>query len=87
MPLDPKCRILIDALAPPGAPGLEDMSVAEARQLMVTRTEMAGAGEPVAHVEDRVVRMTRRSPLPCRRLSGRRWTRATCRTSPTTPPP
>lgn len=55
MPLDPKCRILLDAIAPPGSPGLEDMTVAEARQLMRHRAELAGPGEAVAHVEDRVV--------------------------------
>jgi len=52
MPLDPKCRILLDLLVPPGARGLHEMEVGEAREMMVRLSRLRSGGEPVARLED-----------------------------------
>ncbi|MBU6281526.1 alpha/beta hydrolase [bacterium] len=44
MPLDPKCRILLDVLSPPGARRLEESSVAEAREMMDRLAAMRAGG-------------------------------------------
>ena len=42
MPLDPQTRVLIDQLAASGQPGLDQMSVAEARALLQSLAPLAG---------------------------------------------
>ncbi|MFM7141260.1 MAG: alpha/beta hydrolase, partial [Alphaproteobacteria bacterium] len=44
MPLDPKCRILLDVLSPPGARRLEESSVEEARAMMARLASMRAGG-------------------------------------------
>jgi acetyl esterase/lipase len=55
MPLDPKCRLLIELLAPPGAPTLDQASPLEAREMMQRMTGFRPGGEDVKHVENRTV--------------------------------
>jgi len=49
MPLDPKCKILLDVLSPPGARRLEESSVAEAREMMDRLAAMRAGGEVPAY--------------------------------------
>ncbi|HZR84252.1 MAG TPA: alpha/beta hydrolase [Candidatus Binatia bacterium] len=56
MPLDPQCKMLIEMLAPPGAPTMDQMSPVEARAMMRRMTDIrAGAGEEVRKVENRKI--------------------------------
>ena len=49
MPLDPKCRILLDVLSPPGARRLEESSVEEARAMMARLAAMRAGGAVPAY--------------------------------------
>jgi acetyl esterase len=55
MPLDPQAKMLIDMLAPPGAPTLDQMSPAEARAMMRQLTGMRPSIEPVRSAVDKTV--------------------------------
>lgn len=49
MPLDPKCRMLLDVLSPPGARRLEESSVEEARAMMARLASMRAGGAVPAY--------------------------------------
>jgi acetyl esterase len=55
MPLDPQVRALLDEAAALGLPPLSQLSVEENRENRRRRAALAGAPEPVARVEERVV--------------------------------
>lgn len=56
MPLDPQAKALLDEVTASGAPPLESLSPAEAREATHARRLLwAGTPEPVARVEDRAV--------------------------------
>src|SRR5215510_13849259 len=55
MPLDPQAKAFLDQMAASGAPPLNALPVAEARQALRTLFAPQGAPEPVKSVEDRVV--------------------------------
>ena len=55
MPLDPKCELLINMLAPPGAPKLHELSVQDARDNMAKMMGLRTNVESVARVEDRTL--------------------------------
>jgi len=67
MPLDPQAKAFLDQLAAAGAPPLNSLPVAEARQALRTLFS-AGAPEPIAKVEDRQV------PGPAGRIPVRIYT-------------
>jgi acetyl esterase len=52
MPLDPQAQAFLDQLAASGAPPLHELSVAEARQVIVTLFGTTDAPEPVGLVQD-----------------------------------
>src|SRR5260370_13509034 len=52
MPVDPQVRTLLEQLAASGTPGLEQLSVTEARELMASLAPLTGPLEEVAAVED-----------------------------------
>jgi acetyl esterase len=52
MPVDPQVRTLLEQLAASGTPGLEQLSVTEARELMASLAPLTGPVEEVAAVED-----------------------------------
>lgn len=52
MPVDPQVRALLEQLAASGTPGLEQLSVTEARALMASLAPLAGPVEQVAAVEE-----------------------------------
>ena len=55
MPLDPKCKMLIELMAPPGAPTLDQMTPLEAREMMIRMAAVRGEGEAVKQVANRTV--------------------------------
>lgn len=55
MPLDEEMKQILAVLAPPGAPGLTDLSVAEARASMDALMAASPAPEPVGGVENRTI--------------------------------
>jgi len=55
MPLDPKCKMLLELLSPAGAPTLDQMSPPEAREMMLRMTGLRPGGEAVKQVTNRNV--------------------------------
>jgi len=55
MPIDPQAQALLDQMAAAGGPPLEQMTPAEARELIMQMRELAGPPAAVAAVEDRTV--------------------------------
>ena len=55
MPLDPQAQAFLEQLAASGAPPLHELSVAEARQVIVTLFGVEGDPEPVGAVVDRMI--------------------------------
>lgn len=55
MPLHPQCKAFLDMLAAGGGKPLEQLPVAEARQVAGAMIELGGPEEPVAHLENRTV--------------------------------
>jgi acetyl esterase len=55
MPLDPQAQAFLEQLAATGAPPLHELSVAEARQVIVELFRTHGAPEPVGAVEERTI--------------------------------
>ena len=55
MPLDPQAQAFLEQLAASGAPPLHELSVAEARQVIVTLFGTTDNPEPVGAVEDRTI--------------------------------
>jgi len=55
MPLDPQARALLDQMLAMGGPPLHELSVAEARQMMVNLTALQGAPEAVSNVVNRTL--------------------------------
>src|SRR5262245_5898771 len=55
MPLDPQAQAFLEQLAASGAPPLHELSVAEARQIIVTLFGTTDNPEPVGAVEDRTI--------------------------------
>jgi acetyl esterase len=55
MPLDPQAQAFLEQLAASGAPPLHELSVAEARQVIVTLFGTPDNPEPVGAVEDRTI--------------------------------
>ena len=55
MPLDPQAQAFLEQLAATGAPPLHELSVAEARQVIVALFGTQGAPEPVGAVEERTI--------------------------------
>ncbi len=55
MALDPQARAFLNQLSAMGAPPINELTVDEARQSLAAMTEMQGAPEVVAKVEDRIV--------------------------------
>jgi len=49
MPLDPKCKMLLQVLSPPGARRLEESSVEEARAMMAQLANMRAGGAVPDH--------------------------------------
>ena len=55
MPLDPQAQAFLEQLAATGAPPLHELSVAEARQVIVALFGTQGDPEPVGAVEERTI--------------------------------
>jgi acetyl esterase len=55
MPLDPQAQAFLEQLAASGAPPLHELSVAEARQIIVTLFGTTDNPEPVGAVQDRTI--------------------------------
>ena len=55
MPLDPQAKAVLDQFASMGGPQLHEMSVAQARELILGMVALAGEPESVARVENRTV--------------------------------
>jgi acetyl esterase len=55
MPLDPKCKLLLELLSPPGTPTLDQMSPPEAREMMVRMNALRTSDETVKQVVNRTV--------------------------------
>ena len=55
MPLDPQAQAFLEQLAATGAPPLHELSVAEARQVIVALFGTQGGPEPVGAVEERTI--------------------------------
>lgn len=55
MPLDPQAQAFLEQLAASGAPPLHELSVAEARQVIVALFGTQGGPEPVGAVADRTI--------------------------------
>ena len=55
MPLDPQAQAFLEQLAASGAPPLHELSVAEARQVIVTLFGTTDNPEPVGAVEERTI--------------------------------
>jgi acetyl esterase len=58
MPLDPQAQALLEQMAAMGAPPIDQMSVDDARQMILGMAQLAGPPEEVAKVEDRTVPVT-----------------------------
>ena len=55
MPLDPQAKAVLDQFASMGGPQLHEMSVAQARELILGMVALAGEPESVARIENRTV--------------------------------
>src|SRR2546430_8717550 len=55
MPLDPQAKAVLDQFASMGGPQLHEMSVAQARELILGMVALAGEPESIARVENRTV--------------------------------
>ena len=55
MPLDPQAQIFLDQFAASGAPPLHELTVEQARQVIVTLFGTQGEPEPVGAVQDRTI--------------------------------
>jgi acetyl esterase len=55
MPLDPQAQAFLEQLAATGAPPLHELSVAEARQVIVELFRTTGDPEPVGAVAERTI--------------------------------
>ena len=55
MPLDPQAKAVLDQFASMGGPQLHEMSVAQARELILGMVALAGELESIARIEDRTV--------------------------------
>ena len=55
MPLDPQAKAVLDQFASMGGPQFHEMSVAQARELILGMVALAGEPESVARVENRTV--------------------------------
>ena len=55
MPLDPQAKAIIDQFAAVGGAELHEMSVSQARELILGMAGLAGEPEPIARVENRMV--------------------------------
>ena len=55
MPLDPQAQAFLEQLAASGAPPLHELSVAEARQIIVTLFGTTDTPEPIGTVEERTI--------------------------------
>jgi len=55
MPVDPPIQAMLDAMAEAGGPSLSDLTPVQGRELMKNLALADGAGEPVAHVDDRAI--------------------------------
>jgi acetyl esterase len=55
MPLDPQAQAFLEQLAASGAPPLHELSVAEARQVIVTLFGTTDTPEPIGAVEERTI--------------------------------
>src|SRR5207249_11483475 len=56
MPLDPQAKAIIDQFAAMGGAELHEMSVSQARELILGMAGLAGEPEGIARVENRMVR-------------------------------
>ena len=55
MPLDPQAKAVLDQFASMGGPQLHEMSVAQARELILGMVALAGEPESIARIENRTV--------------------------------
>ena len=55
MPLDPQAKAILDQFASMGGPQLHEMSVAQARELILGMVALAGEPESIARIENRTV--------------------------------
>ena len=55
MPLDPQAKAVLDQFASMGGPPLHEMSVAQARELILGMVALAGEPESIARIENRTV--------------------------------
>src|SRR5207302_3730804 len=55
MPLDPQAKAVLDQFASMGGPQLHEMSLAQARELILGMVALAGEPESIARVENRTI--------------------------------